>query len=168
MVDDFWMDGSDRIVVNDDDQPIDCSDAPCGDVATPCDELCLDTVAPFVFSLVAAFDLGGNLTYSPTAKNGVDPGWLYDVAPGSTPVCTGFPNLSLRTILLWCDGAGWQMEIVVVQEGSQFSYSTETGSLDPITILSPISPRRYTTQTPANVSACGFSRQLRVVVRVKA
>lgn len=172
MADDFWMNASGQIIVNGSGQPIDCVDPPCGDVATPCDELCIDASVPFSFALVAGStpNVTGNIVYSPTAHNGVDPGWAYnpDADPlGDYLVCTGSISLTVRSIIFWCDGAGWQTELVVVFNGITDSYSTQGGTLDPVIMTSASNPRVYMTRTAAPVSVCDLTGKLRLDFTVK-
>lgn len=100
--------------------------------------------------------ISGDLTYSATAVGGVSPGWLWDISPNKTDTCaiaTGPPppKMYLRSILIWCTSGTWNMELVVVfnNGGSdiQDSFSTVGGTLDPIVLDSPASPRTYHTKT---------------------
>lgn len=173
MADNFWMNGSDEIVVNGSGEPIDCVARPCGSIATACEIICVDATMPFAFTFVYATgnaQVTGSLTYSPTIIGGTSPGWYYDVAPSQTPVCSGSPSLSLRTVYFWCDGSHWQIEIVVVFNAIQDSYSTVGGTLNPVALLIANNPRDYYSRTAGSdtsLNVCGHDGYLLINVAVR-
>src|SRR6185436_19427503 len=120
----------------------------CDTVSTPCNPTAVPRELPFTLTFLCV-QLTLTLTYSPTAKGGVSPGWAYvgdDVA-----ICG---DIEFRDFVLWCDGGSWAAEFTYTNNGTQDVVNTISGMTSVVVVSTD--PLCVTTTAPGfSFTGCG-------------